>query len=231
MFCNNCGKELNDREKFCPNCGIAVKEENQSTAKNTNIILNDNTKKIRCPNCRGNNLHALAENNDNVTTTGGGYSASKGCLGYLIFGPFGLLCGNCGQSQKTTVTKSTKIYWICQDCGHKFRNQEDLENEKAAQIAQKKKAGKLMLVFGILELVCSIFLKIIPVDLGSMEWFSNFGIICGILFTIIGLIMLVSASSDELNESNDADSFEDINYEDFFGASDNSDDESTENKK
>ena len=43
----------------------------------------------------------------------------------LMFGPCGLLCGNCGSSASTAQTKN-KTFWICRDCGYKFRNLNDL---------------------------------------------------------------------------------------------------------
>lgn len=34
MFCKNCGKEIKDTEKFCPNCGEPViSEKNKTTEK------------------------------------------------------------------------------------------------------------------------------------------------------------------------------------------------------
>lgn len=89
--------------------------------------------RLVCPNCGNNHLQAITETTNSVqtTTSGGGYSGTKGCLGLLLFGPFGLLCGNCGQSQTTTSTAqtTTKTYWICQDCGNKFRDLKELQTD------------------------------------------------------------------------------------------------------
>lgn len=47
-----------------------------------------------------------------------GYGLGKGCCGYIVFGPLGLLCGLCGMGEGK---KSNKAYWICNECGKKFR--------------------------------------------------------------------------------------------------------------
>lgn len=89
--------------------------------------------KLHCPKCKSRNLQTLVTTDQsvNVTAKGGGYSGGKGCLGFLLFGPFGLLCGSCGQSQKTstTVNNTSRTFWVCQDCGEKFRHLQEWENE------------------------------------------------------------------------------------------------------
>lgn len=95
-------------------------------------------KRIKCPSCGSTKLQYITETETKIETSGGGYSGSKGCLGYLLLGPFGLLCGNCGKPQKTTVTDFHKHFWVCSDCGCKFPTLEDLE----AEIQQKKQALK-----------------------------------------------------------------------------------------
>ena len=86
-------------------------------------------RRIKCPSCGGINLHYVTDNETMVRTTGKNYSGAKGCLGYLLLGPFGLLCGSCGSSQKTTVTNNNRHFWVCYDCGYKFKTQEDIEEE------------------------------------------------------------------------------------------------------
>lgn len=57
---------------------------------------------ICCPKCASTNLQAIAD------THAKGVSGCKICL----CGPFGL----CGAGKATT-----DHYWICQDCGNKFK--------------------------------------------------------------------------------------------------------------
>ena len=80
---------------------------------------NGETKRLKCPSCNSTNLQYVTETETKVETSGG-YSGSKGFLGYLFLGPFGLLCGNCGKSQKTTVTDEHKHFWVCSDLAVNF---------------------------------------------------------------------------------------------------------------
>lgn len=69
---------------------------------------------MQCPRCGNDNLQAITETESDIK----GYGAGKGCLGYLIWGPIGLLCGLCGMGKGKTRTKT---YWVCNQCGKKFR--------------------------------------------------------------------------------------------------------------
>ena len=57
---------------------------------------------VRCPKCGSTSITAAKK----------GYGAGKGCLGWLLAGPFGLLCGMCG---------ANKMHSICMKCGHKWK--------------------------------------------------------------------------------------------------------------
>ncbi len=66
-----------------------------------------------CPRCGEQNCSVINE----TTTSGKDFSASKGCLGALILGPLGILCGACGKGKQTTNTN----YWVCNNCGNKWK--------------------------------------------------------------------------------------------------------------
>ena len=68
---------------------------------------------MKCPNCDSENCQIISD----IETSGKNYSAGSGCLGALIFGPLGALCGLCGQGKQT----KTKHYWICNNCGTKWQ--------------------------------------------------------------------------------------------------------------
>lgn len=68
---------------------------------------------MRCPRCGNNRCRIITETERHV----GDYGILKGCCGYKIFGPIGLLCGLCGMEAST----KTKNYWVCEDCGKKFK--------------------------------------------------------------------------------------------------------------
>ncbi len=67
-----------------------------------------------CRRCNNDNCYIVEESETHEK----GYGAGKGCCGYMIFGPIGLICGLCGMGEKNTSRKS---YWICPNCGNKFR--------------------------------------------------------------------------------------------------------------
>lgn len=66
-----------------------------------------------CKRCGNENCSIINE----VHTKGKDFSFSKGCLGALIFGPIGVLCGACGGGKKTHNDR----YWVCNRCGHQFK--------------------------------------------------------------------------------------------------------------
>ncbi|SFG70909.1 hypothetical protein SAMN04487761_14025 [Lachnospiraceae bacterium C7] len=68
---------------------------------------------MRCPRCGNMNCMVISESYSHGTD----YSAGKGCIGALLFGPIGLLCGACGGGRKIKNTH----YWVCQQCGYKWR--------------------------------------------------------------------------------------------------------------
>ena len=68
---------------------------------------------MQCPKCKNENCQIVSD----VSTKGKDFSAGKGCLGTLVLGPIGVLCGACGKGKKTITTQ----YWVCNDCGHKWK--------------------------------------------------------------------------------------------------------------
>ena len=68
---------------------------------------------MNCPKCGSGNVQIINE----TTTKGKDFSAGKGCLGYLLAGPFGILCGACGKGKQTINTQ----YWVCNNCGRKWK--------------------------------------------------------------------------------------------------------------
>lgn len=69
---------------------------------------------MRCPNCGGEHCQIITE----VNTHTQGFGIGKGLCGYICLGPIGLLCGLCGMGANHTTSVT---YWLCQDCGSKFR--------------------------------------------------------------------------------------------------------------
>ena len=98
-------------------------------------------RRMRCRECGSENLQSFRDTN--VKTTGKNYSGGQGCLGFLLFGPLGLLCGNCGQGQQTQVQQKT--YWVCSKCGHKFRDPEEWRKE----VTEYRHVGIASIVAGV----------------------------------------------------------------------------------
>lgn len=150
MYCTKCGFENPDDSKFCASCGMAfVKENNDQMVDSTKLHMTheimdeDLTKKkaekkigIHCPQCKSEKILALPQ-----TDIKGGYRIGRGCLGYLLLGPLGFLCGALGKKSKISAVNSTAF--VCQECGFKFLNVEDT-------VAMIKKDKMETLILGII---------------------------------------------------------------------------------
>lgn len=124
-----------------------------------------------CPKCGHKDLQVI--NETDVKTTGKNYSSGQGCLGYMLFGPLGFLCGSCGQGQKTTTTNTT--YWMCPKCGKKFKNPEDLKNE----IEKEEKSAKAVLILGIISTLLLFFIGIFMLVEADSSAFVIVSVLCG----------------------------------------------------
>lgn len=82
---------------------------------------------MKCPKCGSEKIQF------GTSTSGGGFSFSNSCCGYIMLGPLGLLCGACGSGT------STEEFWICQDCGNKFSNREGKKQQAKEEASQKQK--------------------------------------------------------------------------------------------
>lgn len=68
---------------------------------------------MKCPKCGNENCQITTE----TSSSGKDFSAGKGCCGFLVLGPIGVLCGACGKGKKIQSTS----YWVCPNCGKKFK--------------------------------------------------------------------------------------------------------------
>ena len=131
--------------------------------------------KLVCPKCGGDHLQISTE----VKTVGKNYNVATGCLGWLIAGPIGLLCGLCGANKRT----QNKTYWMCTTCGNSFKDEKTLREEL------KVLNTSMLLLFimgGLIALICLIvgFVCLIDGDEGiaiGMLLSSAWGIgMCGL---------------------------------------------------
>lgn len=148
LFCRKCGAELPEGSSFCPQCGTSVEKnsyENDGDYDPNSVIpplgwsaSTYNNKGIICPQCGCENCQPHYK--QQTYSTGKNYSCLQGGLGMLVAGPFGLLCGLCGQGVKTNSTST--LVWVCPNCGKEFRSRDDI----CQSIFSELKSGVWLLV-------------------------------------------------------------------------------------
>lgn len=143
-------------------------------------------RRIKCPRCGCKELQTV-----NITETvrveGSRYSATNGCLGYLLFGPLGLLCGTCGCSVGKTGSDSSKLFWVCSHCGNKFRNLDDLRAEISACETKLTVVRGLAIFVWIMCFLLAVILIVSHAQGGLCSFFWFFIIVCA----LAGVIMLI----------------------------------------
>ncbi len=112
-----------------------------------------------CPQCGNRDLQAVTESV--TSTTGSNFSMGKGCLGVLLLGPLGLLCGLCGKGQQTTTQTTT--HWFCNKCGIKFQSPDEIRKKK---IDSKNVTIWIHLTGFIIALI--LFFFMLPLDSDSI---------------------------------------------------------------
>ena len=78
---------------------------------------------MKCPKCGSEQCQFATR------TSGGNFSGEKGCCGYILLGPIGILCGALGNKE------TKEDFWVCTSCGHRF---EQYESEYAEQLRKKQ---------------------------------------------------------------------------------------------
>lgn len=132
MYCRFCGAENADDQRFCSECGRAL----NSLPVQTDIAHSggDSTPPIPptvppetpsqsttdfCPYCHASSESCAPIGKTEVKKSGTGGFLSR-CLGVLLLGPAGLLCGFCGDSIKV----KNETWWVCKNCGREFISKE-----------------------------------------------------------------------------------------------------------
>ncbi len=94
-----------------PHVPTATYETSDNSESETNVC--EHQIRFACPRCKGHNLTSMSE----ISTEGRDFNSSNACCGYLLCGPLGLLFGLSGKGKQM----KTDTYWLCKDCGHKFK--------------------------------------------------------------------------------------------------------------
>ena len=194
LTCPNCGAKLPGGSKFCLSCGAKVlqdlngaqKIQNETPEKQVKMnapTMDKQKGKIHCPNCHCTDFTVVSETITSNTSTGGGYSGGKGCVGFLLFGPLGLLCGSCGNKQKITTTNTTKNFFLCSNCGNKFRVPDELKTE----IEQTDKSVNMFKIIAIASAICTVLLAMIDMSItrGELGWAVAIGVFDVVIFFVL----------------------------------------------
>lgn len=119
-----------------------------------------------CPNCGSERLNTVTETSS--VTSGKDYSAGQGCLGYLLFGPLGFLCGLCG-ANKTTTT-STETSFVCTQCGQKFKPPADMRKEAQDRINAAENRTEASIPIAV---IVGIFIAVISLIISCVVFSNN----------------------------------------------------------
>lgn len=133
-YCRHCGSEIVDNTIFCPNCG---QNQNTPTAP-AHQSRSNSGKRLHCPNCRSLSISPVVE-----TEVSSGLTMSHSVTRKSSISSTGLY-------------NTHRNYWICSECGHKFRNLQNLEEELAKNISNVKRA-----IIGIVLVIVIMIVSLI----------------------------------------------------------------------
>ncbi len=148
MKCRHCGASNPDTAKFCRGCGKPLDKPAEPinngspgpSVKEQSPLPEAPGSDTICPYCGSQNCQPMMRSVTKIKNSG--YSASSGCCGLCLLGPFGLLCGLCGTGSKVDIKNET--VWICQKCGKQHLSQKDAL-EKAQVYAANGMMGVLLI--------------------------------------------------------------------------------------
>lgn len=162
-YCKFCGNEVEDGAQFCGNCGQSLEPAIQ-TPQRRNAV---NKKQLHCPECGSVALTPIVE-----TEISGGTAV------------------NHSFTRKTSASQmqfnnTHRNYWMCSNCGHKFRNLQNLEQE-ILSLRKKVKNGWIgTILVALLALVWAIGYG---VGVTLLVFIPLFAIIIAALFILKGRI-------------------------------------------
>lgn len=106
-FCPNCGTELDEGTRFCGNCGHSLQAISSSQKRNHL----SNSKRMHCPECKSNDISPIVETEISSGTSFNHSFSKRNSVSTMQF------------------NNTHRNYWMCSNCGCKFRNIQNLEAE------------------------------------------------------------------------------------------------------
>lgn len=195
MNCPNCNKEINDTgyafcpfcgeilpepketEKICPNCSSVVEKDHafcplcgtkiEQSATHDHTYEQHTNNKLHCPKCYSIDLVNATESN---VTSGLTFTQNK--------------------ISSTTFSNAHKHFWLCKNCGEKFRNISNLKEEIEA-LRQSQNGVKVPLY---ILLVASVLFGILAFNIENeiFNYCFFFSIIAFLIICVITLCVLNS---------------------------------------
>lgn len=130
MFCNKCGAQIADGSAVCPSCSAQFSAQQPQAFQQP--APQQTSGKLHCPQCKSHNISITTESSiDSAVTT---------------------MHGRRSQFGSTKFKNTHRNFWVCSDCGTKFRNIQSLEEE----IAKTKNMPIVYSVFTVILLILSI---------------------------------------------------------------------------
>lgn len=156
MFCSKCGQQVEGNSAFCGNCGTAVNSVERPVVQQQSRPVQ--RAKLHCPTCKSYNISITTESSVNgaITTARGNMAA-------------------------TSVSNTHRNFWICADCGAKFRNIQSLEEE----IASTKKSRTISTVFTFICLAVFIWLLVLLMESPLLVFIIGSGALFSFVATVV----------------------------------------------
>lgn len=168
-FCPNCGKELAEGVHFCSDCGYSL----QSTDTPRQQRKPANSKQLHCPECNSTSISPVVET-DITSGTSLNHSFSK------------------KNSVSTMQFSNThRNYWMCSNCGCKFRNIQNLEEEI--------KKNQSLVKRGIVGTILCTVLALLWFAMIGFDFITAFWIFI-ILFVITAIFIIKSRTAKLIEE-------------------------------
>ena len=166
-FCSRCGNAVEAGSAFCANCGAPQKtapaHAYAQPAAPAYAHSTPRNGKLHCPSCKGVQLSPVVE-----TSINGALTSSHGNL------------------SSTRVSNIHRNYWMCNTCGEKFRNIQNLQEE----IVYTEKCAKTGIIMTIISTILFLILILFG-DKVALFLFLPFVITVG-LFAIVSFFLIFS---------------------------------------